>query len=261
MVVETTLELRADEPVLRVRTRFDNPSRDHRLRVHLPLPDRPRRRRPSAPSPSSSGASTAEGAPDEFGTPTFPSRRFVSSGGPDRGPRGPARVRAGRSWSTGGRDGARATTLALTLLRATGMLSTAGYVHPSDDRPGPMNPLDGPQMIGPVDVRYALGVGPVDPYRLADDVLVPLVTTGSFGGGTRPDRGSALTVRGAEVSSVRRQAGQLEVRVFNPRPAPRRWRCRADPVGWSTYGVSRSPPSRGTSPSDAHGIATARLDG
>ncbi len=36
--VETRLELRADESVVRVTTSFVNPSKDHRLRVHLPLP-------------------------------------------------------------------------------------------------------------------------------------------------------------------------------------------------------------------------------
>ena len=36
------------------------------------------------------------------------------------------------------------------------------------------------------------------------------------GGGWRPASASALEVEGAEVSAVRRQAGMLEVRVFNP---------------------------------------------
>ena len=81
VVVETTLEVRADEPVLRVRTRFRNPSRDHRVRVHLPLPE------PASTSLAECAFTVverglvAEGGPEEFGTPTFPSRRFVSSGG------------------------------------------------------------------------------------------------------------------------------------------------------------------------------------
>ncbi len=37
--VTTTLELRADEPWVRVTTAFTNPSRDHRLRAHFPLPE------------------------------------------------------------------------------------------------------------------------------------------------------------------------------------------------------------------------------
>ena len=41
---------------------------------------------------------------------------------------------------------------------------------------GPMTPLAGPQMIGPVAADYAIAVSAVDPYRLAEDVLVPLPT-------------------------------------------------------------------------------------
>ena len=82
-------------------------------------------------------------------------------------------------------SGPAAGTLALTLLRATGMLSRLGMsLRPLPA--GPMDAIDGPQMLGPVDVTYALAVGDHDPYALADDVLVPLQVTGSFGGGTGP---------------------------------------------------------------------------
>jgi hypothetical protein len=125
---------------------------------------------------------------------------------------------------------------------------------------GPMKPLEGSQLIGPVDVSYALGVGPIDPYQMAEDVLVPLVTTGSFGGGTRPDRGSSLTVRGAEVSSVRRQAGQVEVRVFNPRSSA----TSVEMPGRSGRLIDlRGQPIAafdGRFDLHAFGIATARLD-
>ncbi len=79
--IETILELRADEPALRVTTSFVNQSRDHRLRVHLPLP------RPAETSQAECAFAvverglTAEGGPDEFGLPTAPARRFVSAGG------------------------------------------------------------------------------------------------------------------------------------------------------------------------------------
>ena len=63
-------------------------------------------------------------------------------------------------------------------------------------------------------------MGDVDPWALADDVLVPLEVVNSLGGGDRPPEGSALVVEGAEVSAVRRVAGQLEVRVHNPHPRP-----------------------------------------
>jgi hypothetical protein len=51
---------------------------------------------------------------------------------------------------------------------------------------------------------------------MADKVLLPLEVVHAPGGGWRKATGSALEVEGAEVSAVRRVAGVLEVRVFNP---------------------------------------------
>jgi hypothetical protein len=53
-----------------------------------------------------------------------------------------------------------------------------------------------------------------------DDAFVPLEVVYAAGGGWRPAAGSTLEVEGAEVSAVRRQAGMLEVRVFNPTDQP-----------------------------------------
>ena len=94
--IDTDVEVRADEAVVRVTTAFVNPSGDHRLRVHLPLP------RPALHSHAESAFTvvtrglTAEGRVDEFGLPTAPSNRFVTRRRPDRGPRGGVRVRAHR---------------------------------------------------------------------------------------------------------------------------------------------------------------------
>jgi mannosylglycerate hydrolase len=258
--VVTTLELQADDPAVRVHTAFDNPSRDHRVRVHLPLP------RPAASSHAECAFATvergltAEGRDEEFGTPTFPSRRFVSSGGLTVVHEGLLEYElVGIEEGQGAGGAPRATALALTLLRSTGMLSRLGM----STRPmtaGPMIPLEGPQMIGPVAVRYALQVGEADPYAVADDVLVPLATTASFGGGRRPDRGSALTVRGAEVSAVQRKAGLLEVRVYNPRPEPTTVEI-PEHTGWLVDLRGRSLASfEGSFDLRAHGIATVRLD-
>jgi hypothetical protein len=126
---------------------------------------------------------------------------------------------------------------------------------------GPMLPLEGPQLIGPIDVSYALAVGPIDPYRMADDVLVPLATAASFGGGDRPDTGAALVVRGAEVSALRRQAGRVEVRVFNPKPAATSVEI-PDRTGWLVDLRGRPvAPFEGRFELRAQGIATALLDG
>ena len=259
VTVTTTLEVRADEPLLHVRTRFTNPSRDHRLRVHLPLPEPAATSRAECAFTVVERGLTAEGRSEEFGLPTFPSRRFVQAGGLTVVHEGLLEYELVDTTDDDG-DGPRARALALTLLRATGMLSRLGMAL----RPlpaGPMDALDGPQMLGPVDVTYALAVGDRDAWDLADDLLVPLQVTGSFGGGDRGDGGTELTVEGARVSSVRRQAGLLEVRVFNPTedetivtlPGCSGWLVdlRGRPVA----------PLEDSFPLRPHGIATARLDG
>ncbi len=259
VAVTTSLELRADEPVVRVRTRFTNPSRDHRLRVHLPLP------RPAATSQAESAFAvverglTAEGRAEEFGLPTFPSRRFVCAGGLTVVHEGLLEYELVDLVEATDGSGPAATTLALTLLRATGMLSRLGMsLRPLPA--GPMDPLDGPQMLGPVDVRYALCVAEADPYRLAEDVLLPLCVSGSFGGGDRPDRGAELTVEGAEVSSVRRVADALEVRVFHPGDDPTTVRLPGR-SGWLVDLRGRAvAPFEGAFDLRPHGIATVRID-
>ena len=59
-------------------------------------------------------------------------------------------------------------------------------------------------------------------YDAADELLVPLerVRAGGVAGASRPASGRTLRVEGAEVSAVRREAGQLTVRVFNASPEP-----------------------------------------
>ena len=260
VTVTTTLELRADEPVVRVRTRFTNPSRDHRLRAHFPLPT-------PATSSHAECAFTivrrgleAEGRDGEFGLPTFPSRRFVRAGGLTVVHEGLLEYELVDVAESVEGTGPAAGGLALTLLRATGMLSRLGMsLRPLPA--GPMDALDGPQMLGPVDVTYALAVGDVDPYALADDVLLPLQVTSSFGGGDRPDRGTELTVEGAQVSSVRRNAGAVEVRVFNPGDDETTV-ALAGRSGWLVDLRGRPvAPFEGSFALRAHGIATARLDG
>ncbi len=216
--VQTVVELRADEPVVRVTTTFVNPSRDHRLRVHLPLPEpAPTSRAESAFAVVERGL-TAEGRPDEYGLPTAPAHRFVSAGGLTVVHDGVCEYELIDIGATS--DGAAAWTLALTVLRSTGMLSRQGMTY----RPlsaGPLTPVEGLQMTGrSICLHYALGLGVGDPYALADDVLLPLEVLASSGGGTRPPAGSALPISGAEVSAVRRENGVLDVRVFNPDAVP-----------------------------------------
>jgi hypothetical protein len=252
------MEVRAEESVVRVHTTFDNGSRDHRLRAHFPLPEPAATSRAECAFTVVTRGLTAEGRDEEFGTPTFPSRRFVSAGGLTVVHEGLLEYEL-VDVDDVDRAGPKASALALTLLRSTGMLSRFGMIT----RPlpaGPMTPIEGPQMIGPVEARYALSVDGVDPYRLADDVLLPLLPVGSFGGGTRPASGSPLTLRGAEVSSVRREAGSLEIRVFNPGDVPTVVEVESR-SGWLVDLRGRPlEPFDGRFELRPHGIATLRLD-
>jgi mannosylglycerate hydrolase len=208
--VGTRLELRAGERLLRVETSFDNPSRDHRLRAWFPLPAAADRSRAECAFAVVERGLEAEGGPHERPLPTFPSRRFVQAGGLTIVHEGLLEyelVQGGRA-------------LALTLLRATGLISGNADMAYRPWPAGPPVPAEAAQMIGPVRVRYCVHVGDADPYALVDDGFLPLDIVQATGGGDRPGRGAALTVNGAELSAVVRRAGALEVRVFNPRDEP-----------------------------------------
>jgi mannosylglycerate hydrolase len=242
-----------------VATSFVNPSRDHRLRVHLPLP------KPAATSQAECAFTvverglTAEGRSDEFGLPTAPSRRFVSAGGLTVVHDGVCEYELIDITPTASGD--VATTMALTVLRSTGMLSRLGMTY----RPfpaGPLTPVDGLQMAGKrVELQYALALDVDDPYTLADDVLLPLEVVHSLGGGTRAATGSELTISGAEVSALRRDGGVLEVRVFNPHPEATTVSIEGH-AGWlvNLRGYPESP-FEGSFELRPFGIATARLHG
>jgi alpha-mannosidase len=215
--VRTTLEVHAGDDLLRVHVALDNHGvRDHRLRVHLPLPHRASSSVAECAFATVERGLTAEGGPTEQGLATYPSRRFVSAGGLTVAHEGLLEYELVDVDDAGTTAGA----LAVTLVRATGMLSQG----PMATRPlpaGPMTPMEGPQSQHRVDARFAIHVGGRDPYAVADDALLALlVTRGGGSGAAGASEGQALSVTGAEVSAITREAGQLLVRVFNPTPDP-----------------------------------------
>ena len=251
--VTTVVEVRAGERLVRVHTTFENPCRDHRLRCHHPLPEPAATSRAECAFAVVERGLDAEGGPTEAPLPTFPSRRFVQAGGLTVVHEGLLEYEL-VDIADGG-----AHTLALTLLRATGMLSRVEMAT----RPlpaGPPDPLEGPQLLGRNEARYAVQLGDADPYALVDDAFLPLAVVDADGGGPRPARGAALSVEGAEVSALRRAAGgQLEVRVFNPTPAPATVRL-AGRSGWLVDLRGRPlGPFDGAFDLGPWAIATARL--
>ncbi|HMG25276.1 MAG TPA: glycoside hydrolase family 38 C-terminal domain-containing protein [Acidimicrobiia bacterium] len=269
VTVHTTLELRAGERFLRVHTELDNPCRDHRLRAHFPLPAHVSASHAECAFAVVERGLTAEGGPNEFGLPTFVSRRFVDA---SDGNVGLAIVHDGLlEYELPADDGAPSRELALTLLRATGFLSRlqlsmraspAGYPYP----------LAGPQILGHRSFDYALVPHRGDwrdanLYDVADEVLVPLerIRAGGVAGAARRPTGARLRVDGARVSAVLREPGGLVVRVFNPSPEPTTATVEQDgapATGWTVDLVGRpSEHFEGGVELGPWEIATLRLDG
>jgi mannosylglycerate hydrolase len=268
VAVRTTLELRAGERFLRVRTELDNVCRDHRLRAHFPLPAAVEGSDAECAFAVVGRGLTAEGGPGEVGLPTFVSRRFVDASGPDEtgGDTGLAVLHDGLleyEVVGGGRE------LALTLLRATGYLSRIALALRPDPA-GPPEPVEGAQMRGPHTVEYGLfphrgGWRAPGLHDAADEFLVPLerIRGGGVPAAALPSTGRALAVREAEVSAVLREPGGLTVRVFNPSPEPSTAEVERDgapATGWVVDLLGRPrDPFEGTVALRPWEIATLRL--
>ena len=202
--VTTDLVLIAGEPVARVETWFDNRCRDHRLRAHFPLP-RPCDSSTAGCAFASVTRKKAEGGPREPALSTYPARGFVSAGGLTVLHEG---VREYELLEDG-------SALAITLLRATGILSRpAPPTRPNIA--GPPTRVEAAQLLGPVRARYAVVVGEVDPWRMGEDLWTPMPVVAASGTGVLPSRGSRLEVAGGVVSSLRRSGERIEMRLFNP---------------------------------------------
>jgi mannosylglycerate hydrolase len=208
--VTTDVELRAGEAAARFTTSFDHASRDHRVRAIFPLVH------PADESLAECAFAAvtrreAEGGPQEPALATFPSRRWVSAGGITVHHQGLLEYELvdGRA-------------LALTLLRATGILSRpAPPARPNVA--GPAMPLADPQLPGPRSFRYAVELGASDPWSSADHLWTDLQAVPAAGDGPLPDRGRRLEIEldGARVSALHRDAeGRLVIRLFNPRREP-----------------------------------------
>ncbi|MFN7151451.1 MAG: hypothetical protein ACK4V6_18480, partial [Microthrixaceae bacterium] len=202
--VRTTLELRADEPFVRVTVELDQRARDHRLRAVLPLPRRTDHSVAECAYAHVRRALHAEGGPGEWGVPTYPSRRHVRAGGLLVAHDGLCEYELVDLDGDGESDTTTAGALALTLVRSTGWLSRG----PMTSRPlpaGPEDRLEGAQTLKPLVLRYVVAVDPddeLDAEQTCDRAFSPLVVVEAPGGGDLATRGAVLTVRGAEVDAL-----------------------------------------------------------
>ena len=216
--VTTVVELHAGEDLVRLSVSFDNTVSDHRLRLHLPMPEPARESVAECAFATVVRGLEAEGGPNEAALPTFPSRRFVSAGGLLVVHDGLPEYEL-----VGFDDRGRATELAITLIRSVGIISQ-GPMRMRALPAGPPTPTPDAQMPGPHRAQVVLHVGRRDPYAVADEAFTPLLTArrpGGSGFGDPGARGCGLTVDGAEVSALRwRDDGRRELRVFNPSRRP-----------------------------------------
>ena len=260
--VITTLELRVGEPFLRVRTELDHRCRDHRVRAHFPLPHPVTESHADCAFAVVARGLEAEGGPHEAPLPTFVSRRFVDA---SDGRAGIALLHDGLLEYELVEHG---TELALTLLRCTGYLSRSEMMLRPNPA-GPLLPLEGPQLQGPLAVEYAVMLHAGDwesagLHARADEVLVPLARVPVAARGSEPARHRAVRVDGAVVSALLREPGGLTARVFNPTAAEVAVTVEVDETparGW-LIDLRGRPETQieGSFALRAGGIATVRLD-
>jgi mannosylglycerate hydrolase len=222
VAVTTVVEVHAGEDLVRVHVSFDNVAADHRLRIHLPLPERTDHSVAECAYGTVTRGLTAEGGPTEVGTPTFPSRRFVAAGGLLVVHDGLTEYELVDVEGEGA--DAKAGAVAVTVIRSVGVISRPPMVTRAVPA-GPHTPTPAAQMPGHHEVDLVLHLGGRDPYAVADEAFTPVQTArfpGRGGIGDPEASGRALEVIGAEVTALRRtDDGRLELRVVNPSSAPR----------------------------------------
>jgi glycosyl hydrolase family 38 len=216
------VELRAGEPFVRLRVVVDNPCRDHRLRLHVPLVGPAERSFAEGQFAVVERGTSAEGGHGEVPLPTFPATGFVDAGG----------VAVLLDHVTEYELLADPPELALTLLRSVGQISRD--LHRYREEPaGPQTPTPGGQCLGATAADLA-----IHPHQGAwhEDGVLSLMECfrhdllAAPGSGPPGPRGRPGTVRGLEggglsvegtgvvLSSLRRQGDWLELRLACQHP-------------------------------------------
>lgn len=213
--LEVRLRLRRtrDEPFLRLEGAVRNERPDHRLRLHLRLPERAAGSLAGAPFELVLRPLEGEGGL-EPPSPLWPARGLVAAGGLAALAEGVVEYEV-----TG-------SELAITLLRCVGTISRERLAT----RPyaaGPDVPTPEAQMLGTWPIL--LGLMPAGPPQALlaawERLALPLLEAPAEGGGRVPASGSLLEVSGeACLSAVRRAGEDVEVRLWNPLDRPVRVR-------------------------------------
>jgi alpha-mannosidase len=216
--VRMLVELRAGEPFCRLDIAFENRYADHRVRLHVPLA------RPATHSYAEGQFAvverglTSEGGHGEVPLPTFPAYSFVDAGG--------VAVLLDQVSEYELVEGG--TELAVTLLRATGLISRPDHPYRAEPA-GPVIATPQAQCLGPV--RTSLAIAPhaedwstAGVPRMAEAYRCPPVTVAGTGAPDTPlAAGAGLSVEGEGVvltSLRRRDADWTELRLVALTDAP-----------------------------------------
>ncbi|NJP95727.1 alpha-mannosidase [Nonomuraea sp. FMUSA5-5] len=207
ITVTTRVELRAGEPFVRLRVDFDNRCADHRVRLHVPLPQPATCSHAEGQFAVVTRGLTAEGGCGETPLPTFPASSWVAAGGVA------ALLEHVTEYELA--DG----ELALTLLRSTGYLSrNRNALRP--EPAGPQLPTPAAQSRGPRTVSLALM-----PYQGSWSEVVPqaeafrhdLLVVPGLGEPylplPAPEAGLEVGGDGVVMTSLRERDGWRELRV------------------------------------------------
>ncbi len=224
-------QYRGPEPFVRLIGTVHSRRPDHRLRLHVALPEPAERVVAGSPFELVERGLVSEGSDLESPSPTWPARHVVMAGGVAVLAEGVVEYEV-----AGGRE------IAVTLQRAVGTISRQSI----KTRPwpaGPDVPTPEAQMLG--DMEFAIGVMPSarreDLLPAWDRFALSFVGREGTGGGPLPDRGSLLEIEGAQVSSIRRRDGEVVATIWNPGPEPVSARVGDRPVALGPAGIETIP--------------------
>jgi len=216
--LELRLTRRGDDPFVRIDGVIHNGRPDHRLRLWVDLDATPDGSTALAPFEVVDRPLVGEGYADEIGSPTWPASGAVLAGSTALLADGVVEYEVA---------GAR---LGITLLRAVGIIARTGLAT----RPvwaGPPVLTPEAQCLG--EIAFALGIareaGRAMLPELRERFALPILEVAAPGGG-QADTGRLLEVEGAQLSSVRRVADGLAVRVWNDRAEARTCRIAGRPI-------------------------------
>jgi alpha-mannosidase len=211
--VTTRVEVRPGELFVRLRISFDNPRPDHRLRFHIPLAERTDVSRAEGQFAVVERGLEAEGGHGEVPLPTYPARGFVDAGG--------VAVLLDHVMEYEVVEGRE---LALTLLRATGLISRPDNPY-REVNAGPEVALPAAQCLGPWGVGFALyphtgswhEAGVLEQMECYQHPFVTAPGTGESP--AAPEQaGLELSGDGVVLSALRRRGEDLEPRIVCERP-------------------------------------------